>query len=238
VERLTCVHRADAADSVGIRDISFSLRRGQLTVVTGAVGSGKTTLLRAILGLLDVQGGALYWNETHIDTPGEFMVPPRCAYTPQMPVLISATIRENLLLGLSPRPATLDQAIWHAVFEQDLADMPNGLDTEIGTRGLRLSGGQAQRTAAARMFLRQPQLYVFDDLSSALDVSTERLLWERLMTGDAPPTCLAVSHRRAVLKRADQVIVLQNGRLADCGPLRDLLKRCDEMQHLWHASAE
>lgn len=240
VENLTCLHHAQdgASASGGIRDVSFTIRRGQLTVITGAVGSGKTTLLRAMLGLLPIQSGALYWNEQRINAPGEVMIPPRCAYTPQVPTLISATIRENLLLGLSAESAELEQAIWRAVFEQDVADMPDGLDTEIGTRGLRLSGGQAQRTAAARMFLRRPQVYVFDDLSSALDVNTERLLWEHLLTGDEPPTCVAVSHRRAVLKRADQVIVLKDGLLADCGRLDDLLTRCDEIQRLWRAAAE
>ncbi|HEY9734838.1 MAG TPA: ABC transporter ATP-binding protein, partial [Trichocoleus sp.] len=167
----------------GITGVSLTLRRGSLTVVTGPVGAGKTTLLRVLLGLLPAQAGAIYWNGRLVSQPGEFLVPPRSAYTPQVPELFSATLRENLLLGLEVSGERVRDAIATAVFDQDLAAMPAGLDTVIGTRGLRLSGGQKQRAAAARMLLRKPELLVFDDLSSALDVETEQRLWEKLFEG-------------------------------------------------------
>lgn len=115
----------------------------------------------------------------------------------------------------------LEQAIALAVFEQDIAAMPEGLETMIGTKGVRLSGGQQQRSAAARTFVRKPELLVFDDLSSALDVETEQRLWSRLFAirdqpgqldeADWQPTCLVVSHRESVLQRADQIIRLEQG---------------------------
>ena len=111
-------------------------------------------------------------------------------------------------------------AIEAAVLEPDLLRMENGLDTLVGPKGVRLSGGQIQRGATARMFVRDAQLYVFDDLSSALDVETEKTLWERLFDGDdshAAPACLVVSHRRAALERADEIIVLENGRVVTFG---------------------
>jgi ATP-binding cassette subfamily B protein len=193
----------------GIAGISFRLEGGTLTVVTGRVGAGKTTLLRVLLGLLPLDEGEIRWNGEPVPEPAAVFVPPRCAYTPQVPRLFSGTLRENILLGLPASPAALRRALRLAVLEPDVAELPRGLDTLVGPRGVRLSGGQLQRTAAARMLVREPELLVVDDLSSALDVETERTLWEGLLSLRPPPTILAVSHRPAALRRADQVIALR-----------------------------
>lgn len=219
----------------GIADIDLHVERGSLTVVTGRVGSGKSTLLRALLGLLPAQAGTVRWNGVLLDDPAAFFAPGHAAYTSQTPVLLSGSLRENILLGLPEEDVDLDGAVAAAVLEDDLARVADGLATQVGTRGLKLSGGQVQRTAAARMFVRAPELLVCDDLSSALDGATERALWERL-AGRQGVTCLAVSHRREVLQRADQIIVMKEGRVADRGRLEELLERCQEMQLLWSES--
>lgn len=232
VSNLTYQH---AGSGRGVAAVDLTLRRGSFTVVTGRIGSGKTTLLRALLGLLPKQAGAIWWNGRPVEGPADFFVPPRCAYTAQTPRLFSTTLRENLLLGLPLEGDELAQAIHAAVFEQDVQTLEEGLETRVGPKGVKLSGGQVQRAAAARMFVREPELLVFDDISSALDVETERQLWERLFARRAAPTCLVVSHRRAALRRADQIILLDEGKVADRGTLDELLARSEQMRALWQS---
>ena len=223
----------------GIEGVDLILPRGSFTVVTGRVGAGKSTLLRTLLGLLPKDQGEISWNGAPVVEPAHFFKPPYCAYTPQVPRLYSESLRDNILMGASAD--ALQGAIAAAVLEQDIGQLEKGLDTIVGPRGVKLSGGQIQRAAAARMFVREAELLVFDDLSSALDVETERTMWERLFArrnGEQAPTCLVVSHRRAALQRADQIIVLKDGRVEDEGRLDELLGRSAEMQRLWQGEVE
>ena len=213
------------------------MKQGSLTVITGRVGSGKSTLIRTFLGLLPQGDGDIYWNELNVEDPSEFFIPPLVAYTSQVPNLYSDTIKENLLLGISEEIVDIDTAIRMSVFDQDLDELDDGLKTMIGPKGVKLSGGQRQRLAAARMIAKNTELLVFDDLSSALDVETEERLWNQFFS-ESLGTFLVVSHRPAVLRRADNIMVLKKGKIVGQGKLEELLANCEEMQHLWSGDLE
>jgi ATP-binding cassette subfamily B protein len=148
------------------------------------------------------------------------------------------TLMENLLMGRRDPETEVAGAVASAVMEPDVENMPEGLATMVGPMGVRLSGGQIQRSATARMFVRRPDLLVFDDVSSALDVETERVLWERLFRERSGVTSLVVSHRHPALQRADQIVVMHQGRVAAIGRLNDLLATSPEFRALWEGESD
>ncbi|MEQ4209821.1 ABC transporter ATP-binding protein [Actinopolymorpha sp. B17G11] len=219
----------------GIHDVSLTLERGTFTVVTGPAGAGKSTLLRAILGLQPAQAGTVCWNKAVVTDRAEFLVPPRSSYVPQVPQLFSESLQDNVMLGQEDRSG-LQAAVHTAVLDRDVASMPSGLHTHLGARGVRLSGGQVQRTAIARALVRRTDLVVLDDVSSSLDVETESRLWDRLVA-DPGRTLLVVSNRPATIARADQIIRLDHGeirpRRIHAAPAQIELSRIDRGSAEW-----
>ena len=190
----------------GLDHLDLTIERGSLTILSGPVGCGKTSFLRALIGLLDIDDGSVLWNGSLIADRSAFFVPPQCSFVAQVPRLFAESLADNLRLGHSIADVDVARAIDLAAFAPDVADLPHGLDTMVGARGVRLSGGQAQRAAAARALVHRPELLVLDDLTSALDVETELELWVGLAS--AGYTVLAASNRPVALARADQVINL------------------------------
>ena len=214
----------------GIEGVNLTIKRGSFTVIAGRVASGKSTLVRAVLGLLPAQG-ATFWNGLLVDGPDRFFIPPRSAYVPQIPHLYSNSVKDNILLGLPEEKVDIGLAIERAAFDEVGWVLENGLNTLVGPRGVRLSGGQLQRTAIARMFIRDSELLVFDDVSSALDLDTEEKLWQRMFETRAN-TCLAVSNRPFVIRNADYILVLSDGKVVGEGNPKDLLETNKELQRI------
>lgn len=209
--------------TIGVRDIDLVVERGQLVLVVGPVGSGKSSLLRALAGIVH-HTGALRWNGEPVDEPEVFLRPNQVAYVAQTPRVLSGTIADNIELG---REVDAVGAVSTAQLDHDLAVTGSGLSLLIGHKGTRLSGGQLQRLALARALAPRTELLIADDVSSALDVTTELELWRALRSHRV--TVVGSTSKRAALNQADWVVVLQGGRAVAQGRWRDL---ADKWGHL------
>jgi ATP-binding cassette subfamily B protein len=212
-------------------DVALEVPAGGLCAIVGRVGSGKSTLVEAIAGLRAVPPGSLWIDGREA---GELDVAARrrlVAYAPQSAFLFSATIRENIGWGIDgdagagDADARIERAARAAGLEADLAQLPDGLDTLVGERGLTLSGGQRQRIALARALVSERPLLILDDSLSSVDAETERAILAGIDAELAGRTALLVSHRLSALQHARQVIVLERGRVVERGAPRELLER-------------
>ena len=216
----------------GIEDIDLLIKKGTLTVVTGEIGFGKSTLLAAILGLVPIKAGEIFWNRSKVENVEAFFEPPRASYVSQVPQLFSDSLYDNIATGDKKNKNRIHEAIRLAQLEQDLEQLEDGLDTIVGTKGRTLSGGQIQRTALARALAKDPELLVLDDISSALDQRTEEKLFNELL-GKRKYTCVVSSYRPFVLQKADQIVVMKDGKIEAIGKIDQLLQSSPTMRKLW-----
>jgi ABC-type transport system involved in cytochrome bd biosynthesis fused ATPase/permease subunit len=201
--------------TMGASDVDLVIRRGELVLVLGQIGAGKSSLLSALAGLVTYTG-ELRWNGVVVDDPQTFLRPSRIAHVAQVPRVLSGTFADNIRLD---HARDVGPAIADARLGRDVEDA-GGAEALVGHRGVRLSGGQVQRLALARALAAQPELLIADDVSSALDATTEVELWEALRARGT--TVLGATTKRAALSRADRVVVLVDGRVAQQGPWREL----------------
>ncbi|MEU8332923.1 ABC transporter ATP-binding protein [Micromonospora sp. NPDC048839] len=202
--------------TVAVRDVDLTVRRGQLVLVVGPVGSGKSSLLRGLAGIVH-HTGELAWNGDPVTEPELFLRPNQVGYVGQLPRVLSGTVADNIALGHQVDAAG---AVSTAQLDHDLAAAGGGLGLLIGHKGTRLSGGQLQRLALARALAPRTELLVADDVSSALDVTTELALWQALRGHGV--TVVGSTAKRAALVRADHVVVLIGGTVAAQGSWQDL----------------
>jgi ABC-type multidrug transport system fused ATPase/permease subunit len=209
LDGFTAVHEDG---TVAVRDIALTVDRGELVLVVGPVGSGKSSLLRALAGIVH-HTGSLRWNGERVTEPELFLRPNQVGYVAQLPRVFSGSVADNIQLG---HDIEAQAAVATAQLDHDLAAAGSGLGLVIGHKGTRLSGGQLQRLALARALAPRTELLVADDVSSALDVTTELALWHALR--ERGITVIGSTSKRAALAQADTVIVLIDGLVAARGP--------------------
>lgn len=217
-----------------IHGIDFSVKPGEIVVMSGSVGSGKSTILDVLTGIIQKDSGQMFWNGNEIKNHRDFLIPPNVAYSPQISRMFNDTIRENLLLGRDATQVEINEALYNAVFEGDFIEK-EGIEMEIGSQGNKLSGGQKQRLGMARMFIHNAELYIMDDSSSAIDNETEKELWKRFEENINKKkfACIIASNKKNILQRADRVIFLKNGRIVDSGKADELANRCKDFASIY-----
>ena len=215
------------AESDVLHDVTFSCLPGQTTAIIGSTGAGKTTLLSLVPRLFDATSGTVLVNGVDVRDLDPVVLGESIGLVPQKPYLFSGTVASNLRYG---RPDATEAEMWHALEVAQAADfvraMPGGLDTPIVQGGSNVSGGQRQRLAIARALVRRPQIYLFDDSFSALDVATDARLRAALKPETKDAAVLLVGQRVATISQADQILVLEDGRLVGVGTHAELLSTC------------
>ena len=205
-----------------LKDISFEIKAGEKVAIIGASGSGKTTLSQIIAGFYTKSSGDIFYNNISIDKLDKSSLRDNIFLVLQMPILFNNTLRFNLTMGEDIPNEEILKALKIAQLEDMFANLSDGLDTIVGKHGVRLSGGQRQRLSIARMVLAKPNIVIFDESTSALDVKTEQKIFESLNQFLKDKTVITVAHRLSTVKNSSKVFVIEDGFLVQNGTHEEL----------------
>ena len=221
------------ADAPVLSGVNFELRPGQTTAVVGSTGSGKSTLVNLIPRLFDVTAGRVLVDGVDVREIDPDLLWSRIGLVPQRPYLFSGTVKSNMAYG---DPDASDEQIWQALQIAQASDfvteMDGELDAAIAQGGANVSGGQRQRLSIARAVVKQPEIYVFDDAFSALDVATDARLRAALASHTQDAAVLIVAQRVSTIRQADQIVVLEHGRIVGVGGHDELLADCETYREI------
>jgi ATP-binding cassette, subfamily B, multidrug efflux pump len=225
--------RYPGADEDVLHGITFTAQPGQTTAIIGATGAGKSTLVNLIPRFYDVTGGSIRVDGLDVREVAQRDLRERVGYVPQKSVLFSGTIESNLLYGdEDARPEALGEAAGIAQASEFIDASPVGMAAEIAQGGMNVSGGQKQRLSIARALVRRAPIYIFDDSFSALDFKTDAALRRALKAQTVASTLLIVTQRVSTIKNAEQIVVLDEGRVVGTGTHKELMASCETYREI------
>ncbi|ABP35102.1 ABCB family ABC transporter ATP-binding protein/permease [Polynucleobacter asymbioticus] len=217
-----------------LRDISFNIPAGTITAVVGQSGAGKSTLARLLFRFYDVQSGEILIDGQNIQDVTQASLRKAIGIVPQDTVLFNDTIGYNIAYGdPSATIEEVQEAARAAQIDGFIKRLPDGYDTQVGERGLKLSGGEKQRVAIARTLLKKPAMLIFDEATSALDSKTERAFQEELLSLAKNRTTLIIAHRLSTIIHADQILVMEHGQIVERGTHMELLAAQGRYAEMW-----
>jgi ATP-binding cassette subfamily B protein len=218
-----------------LRDVSFNIPAGTITAVVGQSGAGKSTLARLLFRFYDIQSGRILIDGQNIMDVQQASLRKAIGIVPQDTVLFNDTIAYNIAYG-NPNASIEEvrEAARAAQIDGFIKHLPDGYDTQVGERGLKLSGGEKQRVAIARTLLKKPAMLIFDEATSALDSKTERAFQEELLSLAKNRTTLIIAHRLSTIIHADQILVMEHGQIVERGTHHELLAANGRYAEMWH----
>ena len=217
---------AQRADIPVLKEVSFEINKNAQVALVGSSGSGKTTIASLILNFYQAQKGEIRIDGNEITDYDLSYLRAQMAYVPQDVLLFSGSIYENIVFGNpNASKAEVESAAKKANAWEFISSFPDGLDTEVGDRGIQLSGGQKQRIAIARAILKNPTILILDEATSALDSESEKLVQDALEVLMKGRTSIVIAHRLSTVKKADQILVLDNGSITESGKHKELMAK-------------
>ena len=218
-----------------LKRINLSIEKGKLTALTGPSGAGKSTIINLIMRLYDCETGTIFFDEIDVKEFTLQSLYSKMSLVSQDTQLLNASIKENLIYGLKHKVEyrEIKDAVYSARLDNLIEKLPNGINTEIGDKGIKLSGGEKQRLSIARAILKQADIIILDEATSSLDSKTEKLIQEAIDKVTSGRTAIVIAHRLSTIQHADKIITIEDGLIKEEGKLKELLDKKGVFYKLW-----